>query len=110
MFDRAPQLHAAAAFGALENRRGVFHAGFELGFHAGLDFDLCDLGDHVGPLAVLNAPRVYAADTARSSPEDRSDGIVIRRSTTTSSSAAATMTPSFNALSNAETLNKAGAR
>src|SRR5579863_5389178 len=42
MFDRAPQFHAAAALGALENRRGAFHAGLEFAFHAGLDFDLRD--------------------------------------------------------------------
>ena len=58
VFDRALQFHAAAALGALENRRGVFHAGLELGFHAGLDFDLRDFGDHCGPLAVLPASRV----------------------------------------------------
>ena len=46
LFDRALKLHAAAALGALEDRRGIFHAGFELGFHAGLDVDLGDFGDH----------------------------------------------------------------
>src|ERR1700735_3388817 len=46
LFDRALQLHAVAALGALEQWRGVFHAGFELGFHAGLDVDLGDFGNH----------------------------------------------------------------
>src|SRR5580692_4143613 len=45
--DRALQFQALAALGTLEYRRGVFHAGFEFGFHAGLDVDLGDFGDHV---------------------------------------------------------------
>jgi hypothetical protein len=47
LFDRALQFQAVAAFGALEYRRGVFHAGLEFGFHAGLDVDLGDFSDHV---------------------------------------------------------------
>src|SRR5579864_7951216 len=47
LLDRALQLQAVAAFGALKHRRGIFHAGLELGFHAGLDVDLGDFGDHV---------------------------------------------------------------
>src|SRR5579863_5307685 len=46
LFDRAPQLHGAAALGALEDRRSLFHAGLEFRFHAGLDFDLGNFGDH----------------------------------------------------------------
>ena len=47
LLDRALQFQAVAALGALEHRRGVFHAGLEFGFHAGLDVDLGDFGDHV---------------------------------------------------------------
>src|ERR1700722_13103105 len=47
LLDRAPQFHAFAALGALEDRRGVFHAGFEFRFYSRLDFDLSDFGDHV---------------------------------------------------------------
>ena len=46
LFQRAPQLHGAAALGALEDRRRAFDAGFEFRLHAGLDFDLGDFGDH----------------------------------------------------------------
>src|SRR5258708_36394611 len=53
LLDRALQLQAVAALGALEHRRGVFHAGFELGFHAGLDVDLCDFGDHDGSIPAM---------------------------------------------------------
>src|SRR5262245_37122633 len=42
----ALQGHEFAAFGALENRRGLFHARFEFGFHAGLYVYLCNLKDH----------------------------------------------------------------
>ena len=48
LLDGALQFQAVAAFGALEHRRGVFHAGLEFGFHAGLDVDLGDFGDHDG--------------------------------------------------------------
>ncbi len=45
-FMRPLQGHGLAAFGPLENRRGFFHAAFELGFHAGLYVDLRDFEDH----------------------------------------------------------------
>jgi hypothetical protein len=44
--DRALQLEAFAALGALENGRGLGNAGFELRFQSGLDVDLCDLKNH----------------------------------------------------------------
>jgi hypothetical protein len=54
LLGRALQFQAVAALGALEHRRGAFHAGLELGFHAGLDVDLGDFGDHgLGSLAAL---------------------------------------------------------
>src|SRR4029078_3704417 len=40
------QVHGVAAFGPLEDRRSFLHAGFELGFHAGLHVDLSDFKDH----------------------------------------------------------------
>ena len=43
---RALECHELAAFGALENRRGLFHAGFEFGFHSRLHVDLRDFEDH----------------------------------------------------------------
>ena len=43
---RALQARALAALGALEQRHGAFHAGLEVFFHAGLDVDLGDFGDH----------------------------------------------------------------
>jgi len=42
----ALQSHEFAAFGALENRRGLFHARFEFGFHTRLYVYLCNLKDH----------------------------------------------------------------
>src|SRR5690349_18907451 len=48
LFDRALQRHAGAAFGTLEQGRRLLHAGFELGFHAGLHVDLRDLEEHDG--------------------------------------------------------------
>jgi hypothetical protein len=42
----ALQGHEFAAFGALENRGGLFHARFEFSFHAGLYVYLCNLKDH----------------------------------------------------------------
>ena len=46
LFHRAPQLHGAAALGALEDRRGLFTPVSNSAFHARLDFDLGDFGDH----------------------------------------------------------------
>src|SRR6187200_586114 len=46
LLDRALQFHASAALGALEDRRGGFHAGLELAFHARLDVDLRNFEDH----------------------------------------------------------------
>ena len=46
LLDRTLQLHGVASLGALENRRGVFDPGLEFRFHARLDFDLGDFGDH----------------------------------------------------------------
>src|SRR5690242_15466995 len=49
-FVRALQGHELAAFGALEDRRGFFNAGFKFGFHAGLHVDLGNFEDHgTGP-------------------------------------------------------------
>jgi hypothetical protein len=45
---RALQRHALAALGALKQRYGAFYAGLEVVFHAGLDVDLGDFGDHGG--------------------------------------------------------------
>src|SRR5258708_40179055 len=44
LLDRTLQLRALASVPAPEHRRGVVHAGFELGFHAGLNADLFDFG------------------------------------------------------------------
>src|SRR5262245_58326393 len=43
---RSLQGHEFAAFGAHENRRGLFHARLKLGFHAGLDVYLCNFKNH----------------------------------------------------------------
>src|SRR6478752_90981 len=43
---RALQGHELAAFGALEDRPGLFYAGFKFGFHAGLYVDLGNFEDH----------------------------------------------------------------
>jgi hypothetical protein len=40
------QVHGLAAFGALEDGGGLFHAGFKFGFHAGLHINLRDFQDH----------------------------------------------------------------
>src|SRR5579885_244491 len=60
LLDRAPQFHAAAALGALEDRRGLFHAGLEFAFHSGLDVDLGDFGNHASSLAVARLVRLAA--------------------------------------------------
>src|ERR1700680_2856131 len=46
LFDRAPQRQAGAALGAAEYWHGFGNAGFELGFHAGLDIDLGNFENH----------------------------------------------------------------
>ncbi len=45
------QVHGLAAFGALEDGGGLFHAGFKFGFHAGLHINLRNLEDHGGAFA-----------------------------------------------------------
>src|SRR5689334_17395726 len=45
-FVRALQGHELAAFGTLEDRPGLFYAGFEFGFHSGFYVDLRDFEDH----------------------------------------------------------------
>jgi hypothetical protein len=47
LLDRALQRHRLTAFGALEQRRGLGDASFELGLLAGLDIDLRDFENHV---------------------------------------------------------------
>src|SRR5690242_16189947 len=50
LLDRALQLHAFAALGALEERCGLFHTGLEFGFEAGLYVDLGDFEKHLSSL------------------------------------------------------------
>src|SRR5688572_26212389 len=58
LLDRAQQRQRPAALGALEQRRGLLHAGLEFRFQAGLYVDLRDFQNHATPHAL----------TVRSSP------------------------------------------
>src|SRR6476620_8837401 len=71
LLDGAPQLHAVAALRPFEDRRGLFHRGFEFRFQAGLDLDLRDFGDHPCLHSLPAMRATLSREAQRRSPKAR---------------------------------------